>query len=185
MSDCQDNSLSYDDAALSIRHTFYDKRFMLYVEGVDDIPFWNIYFSRYLPSGVDYEIQEVGGKEQLKILIEKVTNGSVQNTVIARDSDYEYGFNSTLSEHDLVVRTFGHSIENTMFCPQSIANCLKIICRTSRDFSSDVRDWLVDFISKASSLLPYEIAKNHLTKSSENLPLVFGRSFFLFLMMEQ
>ena len=49
MCNMNDNKLAHSDSAISIIHKFYDKKFMLYVEGDDDISFWDEQFRKYLP----------------------------------------------------------------------------------------------------------------------------------------
>ena len=39
--------------AISIIHRFYNKKFMVYVEGPDDIPFWDDKFSSEISSSVN------------------------------------------------------------------------------------------------------------------------------------
>lgn len=67
MSKINDNSLPYSDDALSIRHAFFNKQFVIYVEGVDDIPFWDACFSKFLPSSLEkgFIIEDVGGKRKV------------------------------------------------------------------------------------------------------------------------
>lgn len=179
MSKINDDSLPYSDDALSIRHAFYDKRFVVYVEGVDDIPFWDACFSKFLPSSLEkgFVIQEVGGKRKLLDYVERVKNGTLTNIVIACDSDYDY-FLGRQVPHVRVVRTFGHSIENTMFCPKSLVTYLKRIVKTSNDLSSCVSEWLEEFLSNASQLLPYEIENSINPEHAEELPKIFNLGFF-------
>lgn len=39
MCNISNTKLSHSESAISVIHEFYDKKFMLYVEGDDDIPF--------------------------------------------------------------------------------------------------------------------------------------------------
>lgn len=179
MSKINDNSLSYSDDALSIRHAFFNKKFIIYVEGVDDIPFWDARFSKFLPNSLknEFAIQEIGGKEGLLEYVEKIKNGTSTNIVVACDSDYDYSFGEQVP-HECVVRTFGHSIENTMFCPKFLATYLKRIVKTSNDLSSCVLEWLTKFVVDASQLLPYEIENSINPDHSEDLPKIFNLGFF-------
>lgn len=51
---------------MDVKAQFYNKRAIVYVEGVDDVPFWGEYFD-----SADYEVQEVGGCENLMQYIAK------------------------------------------------------------------------------------------------------------------
>ena len=55
---------------------------MVYVEGPDDIPFWDDKFSAEIPSS-NYEIESVNGKENLDAYIAGVLSGSIKNVIIA------------------------------------------------------------------------------------------------------
>ena len=48
MNNIDENKLEHSNEALNITHQFYDKKFMLYVEGDDDVVFWDENFRRYL-----------------------------------------------------------------------------------------------------------------------------------------
>jgi hypothetical protein len=39
------NTLQYSENALDVKALFYNKKWMAYVEGADDIPFWDNIFS--------------------------------------------------------------------------------------------------------------------------------------------
>ena len=66
----QQNDLLYSKNALDVKAQFYNKRAIVYVEGVDDVPFWGEYFD-----SADYEVQEVGGCENLMQYIAKIRDG--------------------------------------------------------------------------------------------------------------
>lgn len=87
MNKIENNQLVHSAAAINVTHQFYDKRFMLYVEGDDDIVFWDEHFKKYMPSTF-YEIEQVHGKENLTRYIEGIKDGTLQNVVVACDSDF-------------------------------------------------------------------------------------------------
>ena len=41
MSNFDDGQLFHSNRAINVTHQFYDKKFMLYVEGDDDVVFWD------------------------------------------------------------------------------------------------------------------------------------------------
>lgn len=49
MSDINSNSLEHSDAGVSVLNLFNESRVMIYVEGDDDIPFWNHLFKKFAP----------------------------------------------------------------------------------------------------------------------------------------
>ncbi len=149
---------------------------MLYVEGDDDISFWHLQFNRYI-SEKEYEIQKVDGKENLDPYINGILNGDMENIVVACDSDYTEFQEGQLS-HICIVRTYGHSIENTMFCPVYVAKYLRKFTKTTTDYTQDIRSWFENFCNSANCLLPYEI-KNTLwfwqIRIDMNVPNVLQR----------
>ena len=178
MNNIDDNKLLHSDEALNITHQFYDKKFMLYVEGDDDIVFWDENFRKYIPADF-YEIEQVHGKENLDRYIIGIKDGTLSNIVVACDSDYTDFRNDNL-EHRFIVRTYGHSIENTMFCPHSIAAYIRRASRTSNDYLPEVLEWFSAVCSKAQKLLPYEIENCINPTHCEKLPKVFNKGFFYF-----
>lgn len=178
MNNIDDNRLEHSNEALNITHQFYDKKFMLYVEGDDDIVFWDENFRKYMPSDF-YEIEQVHGKENLKRYIIGIKDGTLNNIVVACDSDYNE-FKEDDCSHKFIVRTYGHSIENTMFCPHSVAAYIRRSSRTSNDYLPEVIEWLNTFCSKAKKLLPYEIENEINPAHCERQPKIFNKGFYFF-----
>ena len=44
MNNFNKNKLVHSNSAISVTHEFYNKKFMVYVEGPDDVPFWDEVF---------------------------------------------------------------------------------------------------------------------------------------------
>lgn len=179
MCNMNDNKLAHSDGAISIIHKFYDKKFMLYVEGDDDISFWDEQFRKYLPTDF-YEIEQVHGKDNLAEYILGIANGALTNVVVACDSDYSKFFKDKIPEHGCIVRTYGHSIENTMFCPLSIAVYIRRMTNTSNDYLGDIIEWVEKFCNSAKVLLPYEIKNAVDSFHIDNLPKIFNNGYHYF-----
>ena len=78
------NTPSWGDDALSIKHRFFNKKFMVYVEGKEDVPFW---VHRFLLLNFDqFEIQPVSqeekssgsGQKELRKLMHQITRGEIK-----------------------------------------------------------------------------------------------------------
>lgn len=180
MNSSDTDSLSYSNSAICVKHEFYDKRVMLYVEGDDDVPFWDERFRRIVPSDF-YKIEQVHGKMNLVSYIEGILNGEITNAVVACDADYSLFSNSTTPQHSCIITTFGHSIENTMFCPMSTAIYLRKMSKTGKDYLQDVNNWFSTFCQLAKELLPYEIANSLQVSSEGELPIVFNKNVYYFI----
>lgn len=151
-----DNTLHHSNEAISVTSQFYGKKFMLYVEGDDDIAFWDERFQKVVSSNI-YEIEQVHGKENLPQYIDGIKNGTIDNAIVACDSDY-INYVDSKDEHCLrVIYTYGHSIENSMFCPYNVATYAKRLSRTHDDFLQIITEWYNQFCASSLKLLPYEI----------------------------
>lgn len=151
MSNFDDGQLFHSNRAINVTHQFYDKKFMLYVEGDDDVVFWDEHFRKYMPVEF-YEIEQVHGKENLGRYIEGIKTGKLSNIVVACDSDFTFFMDVNPLDNQFIVKTYGHSIENTMFCPYSIATYIRRLSKTSEDCLSEVLEWLEVFASSAKKI---------------------------------
>lgn len=179
MSKLGNNQLFHSNSAINVTHKFYDKKFMLYVEGDDDIVFWDEHFRKYIPSEF-YEIEQVHGKKNLSRYITGIKNGTLKNIVVACDSDFTLFMNINPLNSLFIVKTYGHSIENTMFCPYSIATYIRRLSKTSADYLSEVMEWLEKFCNSAKKLLPFEIENEINPTHCTDLPKVFNKGFGYF-----
>uniref|UniRef100_UPI000A82428C DUF4435 domain-containing protein n=1 Tax=Vibrio campbellii TaxID=680 RepID=UPI000A82428C len=76
---------SYSVDAEDVMSSFYGVDAILYVEGEDDIPFWDAIFSNL--SDLSLEIKEVGGCDELEPYITKICNGELTD-LVAMDRDF-------------------------------------------------------------------------------------------------
>jgi hypothetical protein len=135
--------LEHTSSRIRNAHLFDKKRYLVIVEGKDDLPFWNLFFPDCI-NGYRLKIKPVGGKEINKYLQEVVQGHG--KFAIALDSDYGLLSNCT-HNHPQIVETFVHSIENAMLLPRVLA---EIICTKSRhDLEeyqiSNIEEWFDHF----------------------------------------
>lgn len=158
MNDSTKNELPYSNEALSVIHSFYGKKCMVYVEGDDDVSFWDAIFEKAVSNDL-YEIAPLGGiSGKLKKYIQKILKGEIRNVIIACDNDYTTYLNTAPYSSPYIITTYGYSIENTMFCPSNIAVYLKRLSKSTNNYMDVVTKWYDDFCEKAKLLLPYDIA---------------------------
>lgn len=179
MNNIENNQLHHSNRAINIIHQFYNKKFMLYVEGDDDIVFWDENFRKYMPSDF-YQIEQVHGKENLDTYITGIKDGSLKNVVVACDSDFTDFSETNLLDNLFIVKTYGHSIENTMFCPYSVATYIRRLSKTSFDYLPEVIEWFNLFCSSAKKLIPYEIENEINPTHCAVLPKIFNKGFMYF-----
>lgn len=156
MSEIESNSLEHSFGGISVLNQFYGTSVTLYVEGDDDIPFWNCLFKKFAPKDF-YEMEQTHGKEGLLRYIDGIKDGSLQNVMVACDSDYSCILQETSNSNPLIVTTYGHSIENSMFCKSMLAAYLSRITTSTKDYTEEVEQWLSTIENGAYKLLLIDI----------------------------
>ena len=111
-------NLEYSAGAENVRALFFNKP-IVYVEGKDDIPFWNFFLKE---AGFVCEIEEVGGS-QIKDYATRLCNGE-NDFFVAMDRDYSC-YTNTIQTCDNLIITPCHSIENIIFSRCKIRDFIK------------------------------------------------------------
>lgn len=161
------NSLTYSTNALNVKSLFFNKNISIYVEGKEDILFWDNVFKPF--SNYKYHIEETNGLEGLNNYIDKILNENAK-IIVACDRDHSVFTKNKELEHPLIIKTYGHSIENTMYCVNNIENAIKRFSKTRKDFKSEIIEWYREFCHDCQVLLYYDIANKRFSKNTK----VFG-----------
>lgn len=143
------DELVHSDGAMNVLNQFYEVDKMVYVEGDDDVIFWERVFEKI--ADFDVEIESVGGKPNLSEYIESITTNNV-DYLVAMDSDFDVFLGET--EHANIIRTCGYSIENTLVFEKSIFRIVKNISRLpKKKLSEDLcKKWVEDLSSSLKTL---------------------------------
>lgn len=149
--------------ALGVMHKFYNKDFTVWVEGDEDIIFWDTIFKSNNYNNVN--IKKANGKELLQVYIDRVTDEDAK-IIVACDSDYML-VEDKVKNHDRIVFTYGYSIENSMYCPKIISNMIMKLSRKKIDISEDIEKWYDEVLEEFNDLLIYDCANEKYTKSVE------------------
>ncbi|EGD5118846.1 DUF4435 domain-containing protein [Escherichia coli] len=155
------DNFNWSDEAENVISMFYDADIMVYVEGEDDIGFWEIVFKKN--GRLSVEVQEVGGCEALEPYIERITSGQI-NAIVARDADLNH-FSSNLVNHTNIIYTKGYSIENTIVDEKVLSRVLKHMGRYSaKEIQGiNINSWLLEFYNNIEDLIVLDIY-NHLNQ---------------------
>lgn len=165
------NTLSYSESGLRVKAAFYNKKAMVYVEGTDDIIFWEQFFDKQV-----YKVEDVGGCGNFKSYIQRLNNGE-KSFVVAGDLDYST-YKSPICTSKLYVTTYCHSIENMMYCPHNINHAVQRLARDSRiDSIGEIEDFYNRFIAGVENLLILDAANNIYNKGVS----ILGDSCYRFL----
>ncbi|RJS02521.1 DUF4435 domain-containing protein [Xanthomonas sp. CFBP 7698] len=146
--------LSYSDDAINIKNSFYKVNAIAYVEGDDDLMFWDEIFSRVPKFKV--EIEQLGSCSALDEMIEKIESGSI-NAIAARDSDYLKA-QGKLSLSPRVLYTHGYSIENSLISEASVIYALRSLCRDPKISVDVVKEWMAELQSNLRELTILDLA---------------------------
>lgn len=150
------NALEYSDGAMNVLNMFHERDVMVYVEGVDDIHFWEVVFSR--ASRFSVKIEPAGGICELEKIIKKIEHGKI-TAIAACDLDHRFP-NRLANPSSNVIYTYGHSIENTIICEHTIKSVISAHAKTSRANVSSValHLWRREFYSAIKELVLFDIA---------------------------
>ena len=148
------DSFYYSEDARDIVHLFYQADVMVYVEGEDDVPFWEFLFDSLVKYKV--EVQDVGGSKELLKYIDDINDGKLQG-LIACDSDFEVLKNDLSNSN--IIKTYGYSIENTLICESTILKVVKSIGKLSvkNTPNQKLKEWFRLFNNSIEQLILYDI----------------------------
>lgn len=148
------SSLEYSIEALNVKNAFYKVKTMVYVEGEDDVMFWDVMFSK-IP-GFKYKIEAVGGCPELDKHISNIEAG-VLNAIAARDSDF-IRFTGRISSNPRAIYTFGYAIENSLYTSEILHQITRSWCKSSAVTEADCVQWLNDIAAAFMPLVALDIA---------------------------
>lgn len=152
-------------SARSILSEFYEVDLLIYVEGQDDVPFWDIIISQFTIK--KYKLKSAGDKNSLKKYF--VEKNSESTYLIAMDSDYDQLSNELNNKE--VMLTYGYSIENTLITPSVIQDLIVTHSKVQKD-SVDIEKikvWLEEFENAVEPLLAADILNRNRKVTSEQV----------------
>lgn len=174
------DNFDYSDEALSIKALFYKKERSLYVEGEDDIIFWEILLSKFQIE--NFHVEDVGGKNEIKKYVDKIHSGA--DFFVAMDSDYDYLY--SFIDHPKILRTCDHSIENSIINIKSTINIIKNKSRLSSknlpaesEVNLELNKNLKNLkkLKKLKKLIFLDIYNDHYNLGEKVIPENFGKIF--------
>jgi hypothetical protein len=166
------DSLEYSIDALDAKGLFYNKCLTVFVEGKDDVLFWDYLFKI---AEVSAHIEDVGGDKEIEKYIVDILDNDA-SFLVACDNDHN-DFIETKINHPQIIRTYGYSIENSMYNFDKIEDIISKLSRQRVGVKNVIEKWAEDFSNQVYELLKYDIA-NHKYKKGV---AVFGDSCVRFL----
>lgn len=147
------SDFSWSANALNVLNQFHEVEFIVFVEGQDDVPFWDIIISSFTTK--KFNVKPAGEKSTLKKYLYERTLDS--NYLIAMDSDYDQ-LNGELSNQEVML-TYGYSIENTLITPSVIQDLIATHSRVQKNSVKidSVKEWIDTFEVVIEALLAADI----------------------------
>lgn len=155
-----DNKLEYSADAIENKAAFFDKNYTVYVEGREDVLFWDSLFQE---AGIDdFHIEDVGGSENLEPYITKIIEQDL-SIIVACDRDYS-SLDKSFIENEKIIYTHGFSIENSMYRVERLNEIIQYLAKKRIDLKDEIRQWQLEFENKCESLLIYDYANHKFKK---------------------
>lgn len=148
------NEFSWSIEARSVIHRFHSVDFVIYVEGQDDIPFWDVVFSKFTKKR--FKIEKLGDKNTL---LQYLRGKKDKDTyLIAMDSDFDRYHGVLNTNHSVL--TYGYSIENTVISMELVRSLIATISRKQlAEIDNIIIDqWFHSFERISQPLLAAELA---------------------------
>lgn len=157
--------LSYSNDAENVLNKFYGVDTIVYVEGIDDVLFWEFIFNQFADYSV--EINDVGGVFEVEKYIVKIEAGEIKG-VVACDADFSY--TGRFSKHQNVLRSYGYSIENSIICQNTLKKVIRSIGRVPmRNIDDDnISHWFQALADSTKDLVIQDIA-NHIMDEGKSV----------------
>jgi len=149
------DDLNHSLEAEDILNLFYQTDYIVYVEGPDDICFWEKILQE--TTNLTFEVQDVGGSTQLLSYMDAIIDEDLK-VIVACDSDLTI-FDNNYKSHPRILRTFGYAIENTYIEPRSIKAIIKSLAKLKSQQSENLKimEWLKDIDNKTQELIQLDV----------------------------
>lgn len=148
--------LEYSTDALNAKSAFYRAKAIVYVEGDDDVLFWEELFSK-VPE-FSAVIESVGGSGELDKYIAQIENGKL-DAIAARDADF-LRFQGMVANTSRVIYTFGYSMENSLYTSEVIHHIARSWCKSPSLTNAQCTKWLNELGTAFAPLIALDIANS-------------------------
>ena len=150
----------YSLEAMNILNLMEEIDYILYVENErNDGFFWSKLIQHYINiPELKIRVQhcgESGGCKSLDKYIEYISEGVLNNAIVARDSDYTLHMENQ-AHHPKILYTYGYSIENCIYSNENILEIIKTHHRTLSVDVEELKDRLSNFSMCIITLLNYD-----------------------------
>lgn len=141
---------------------FYNAELTVFLEGDEEFHFWKKLFEL---ANINAHFVNVHGSSNLKTKTDSILNKKAK-FVVAYDAHYDVVLKKS-TEHEQIIRTYGHSFENSLFTTSKINS---LICNIGsikaqgQDYKANINSWKKEFSEDMTQILIYDIANNYYDK---------------------
>lgn len=146
--------LEYSTDALNAKSAFYRAKAIVYVEGDDDVIFWEELFSKV--SEFSAVVEAVGGSGELDKYITQIEDGKL-DAIAARDADF-LRYQGLVASTARVIYTFGYSMENSVYTHDVIHHLVRSWCKSTALTHAQCAKWLSELGTAFAPLIALDIA---------------------------
>jgi len=150
------SDVEYSREAVNVLSKFHRCERLIYVEGDDDVLFWDTLFQYFKFSNFKIEVKD--GSCELDKYADRIISEDL-NIIVARDSDYKV-LTENLPKHERIITTYGYSIENTLFIAESVVEITKLWIKDNNFPNSNYDEWINDFSSHLKELIYFDVAND-------------------------
>jgi hypothetical protein len=151
-------SFTYSSSALSTIHKFFGVENVIYVEGEDDIPFWDCVL-KGCGFSKKTKILSSGGSSNLSDYIEDIVD-SGSSIIVALDRDLSIYLGQQY-HHNQIIYSYSYSIENSLFQPELISDIINMLYKDQENYMLSIKLWMYEIEKKLYEMIVYNAA-NHL-----------------------
>jgi hypothetical protein len=150
------NGIEYSAEAVNVLNRFHRCERLVYVEGEDDVLFWEILFNFFNFSNFKIEVKD--GSCELDKFTERLI-GEDLNIIIARDSDYK-SLTGKLPKHERLITTYGYSIENTLYVSEAVVAITKLWIKDNGLKLSEFSEWIDELTDNLKELIYFDVTND-------------------------
>lgn len=150
------SDVEYSMEALNVLNQFHQCEYLVYVEGDDDILFWDFLFKYF--GVLNFKIEKKDGSNELDKYTDRLIEEDL-NIIVARDSDYKL-ITGKLPRHNRLITTYGYSIENTLYILDAVVEITKVWMKNIEFREEDFDEWINDFLNQLESLILFDMVND-------------------------
>jgi hypothetical protein len=159
-------SLIHSPAALDTLKHFHRVSFVVYVEGPEDVPYWNHVLKHFELEA--FHLKVAGGSEEIEKYCDAILTEDTE-ICVARDLDLSDVL-GCLHDHARILHTYGYSIENSLCRPDAVSRVTQALALTTEPLAATYSNWLGEFAVCCRPLVELDLA-NRMGDGTAKVPL--------------